>query len=400
MNPPPWSVDQLGALADEWIAEREEFLSAVQTYVTRQLPQVPAAQQQQPAAEVYYTELAAIGTRLHRFLQAIDGTAWYTLQRGLADFQRRLEAEFAPAARTDAQWLATVLAPATAVPVHTAVRQALCLLQQILHLYKALQGRFDFATIRFGGRLVSQIKYRLYPVRLALPAFQRYWLLEDADLEVCDPPADQTHAASGIRRYDVDRHRSAYTAYIPESYRPDRQWPLIVALHGASGNDEDFLWTWLKYAKSRGYLLLSGKSFGATWYPWDAPSVLLMLDDMRERYAVDPGRILLTGLSDGGSFSYDLGFAFPERFAGLAVVAGTLRPHQHSPHASRLPVYIAHGEKDQLFPAPFIRLVAQKLREWGHHVTYHELPGFGHAYPPGENAAILDWFKTHAKAVS
>jgi hypothetical protein len=104
---------------------------------------------------------------------------WYTLQRGLADFQHRLEAEFAPATRADAQWLATVRAPATAIPVHTAVRQALGLLQQVLHIYKALQGRFDFATIRFGWRLVSQIKYRLYPVRLALPAFQRYWLLDE-----------------------------------------------------------------------------------------------------------------------------------------------------------------------------------------------------------------------------
>ena len=40
-----------------------------------------------------------------------------------------------------------------------------------------------------------------------------------------------------------------------------------------------------------------------------------------------------------------------------------------------------------------IRLVVDKLREWGLNVTYHELAGFGHAYPPGENTAILDWFE-------
>jgi phospholipase/carboxylesterase len=187
---------------------------------------------------------------------------------------------------------------------------------------------------------------------------------------------------------------------VPEYYQADRPWPLIIAMHGASGNAEDFLWTWLKYAKSRGYLLLSAKSFGATWYPWDAPSLLLMLDDMQARYAIDPRRVLLTGLSDGGSFCYDVGFAFPERFAGLAVVAGILRPHTRHPQASRVPVYIAHGEKDQLFPVQFIRLVASKLQEWGHRVTYHELPGFGHAYPPGENAAILDWFATVSTAVN
>jgi phospholipase/carboxylesterase len=399
MSAPNWNAEHLGALADEWTAEREAFLSGVHAYLATQLPQ-SVATRQPIAPHDYAAELAAIGARLHRFLQVMDQTVWYTLQRGLGDFQRQLAAEFDAPARVDAQWLAQVAPPATAHAAHVAVQQALALLQHILDVYDALHGQFDFATVRYGWRVVSQIKYRLYPVRLALPALQRYWLLDDADLGACEPPGEQTDPAAGVRRFAVDKYRGAYTAYIPEYYRPDRQWPLIVALHGASGNDEDFLWTWLKYAKSRGYLLLSGKSFGSTWHAWDAPSVLLMLDDMLARYAVDPHRILLTGLSDGGSFSYEVGFAFPERFAGLAVVAGILRPHQRSPQASRLPVYIAHGERDQLFPAPFIRLVAEKLRGWGHRVTYHELPGFGHAYPAGENTAILDWFAAHAGPAS
>jgi phospholipase/carboxylesterase len=179
---------------------------------------------------------------------------------------------------------------------------------------------------------------------------------------------------------------------VPEYYQPDRPWPLLLTLHGGSGNDEDFLWTWLKYAKSHGYLLVSAKAFGTTWYAWDAPSLLLILDEMQARYCVDAKQVLLTGLSDGGSFSYEVGFAHPERFAALAVVAGILRPHQRSPQAGQLPVYIAHGARDQLFPVEFIRLVVSKLRDWGHDVTYHELVGFGHAYPPDENTAILDWF--------
>lgn len=394
MTTPSWSVDQLGALADEWIAERESFLSSLQAYLTTQLPQVPPAQQHHLPAEVYTTELAAIGTRLQQFLRTMDDTVWYTLQGRMTEYQRQLETEFGTAAQDDAQWLATVLPPNTVAHVHLAVRQAVALMQHILRVYKDLQGTFDFATLRFVRRVVSQMKYQLYPVRLSIPAFQRYWLLDTADLARCEPSVAEVDAAHGIQHHEVDRHRGAYTSYVPESYRADRPWPLILALHGGSGNDEDFLWTWLKYAKSRGYLLISAKSFGPTWYPWDAPSLLLMLDDMQTRYAIDPSRILLTGLSDGGSFSYDVGFAFPERFAGLAVLAGILRPHQRSEQASQLPVYIAHGERDQLFPVEYTRMVVAKLREWGHRVTYHELPQFGHAYPSGENMAILDWFET------
>jgi phospholipase/carboxylesterase len=400
MSEPEWSVDQLGALADEWLAEREVFLSNVQAYLATQLPKVIPAQQQALPTANYHAELASMSARLHRFLQVMDSTVWYTLQRRFADFQHQVEAEFGVPLRTDAQRLATLLPPAATEPVHNAVRHALGLMQYILHIYQDMHGSFDFSTLRITRQLVSQIKYLLYPVRLALPALQRYWLLDGTDIEVCEPSVSVMAPESGIQHHTIDRYRGAYTSYVPEYYQTDRSWPLIIAMHGANGTDEDFLWTWLKYAKSRGYVLLSAKSFGATWYPWDAPSLLLMLDDMQRRYAIDPHRILLTGLSDGGSFGYDVGFAFPERFTALAVVAGILRPHQRSPQASRLPVYIAHGERDQLFPAQLIRMVAAKLREWGHDVTYHELPGFGHAYPAGENTAILDWFDTVTTAAS
>ena len=38
-----WSVDQLGALADAWMAEREAFLAALHTYMETQLSQSAAA---------------------------------------------------------------------------------------------------------------------------------------------------------------------------------------------------------------------------------------------------------------------------------------------------------------------------------------------------------------------
>ena len=388
-----WSADQLGALADEWVAEREAFLSALHAYLATHVSQNPPAPLQPLTAVTYDAELAAIGERLSSFLHTMDSTPWYTFQHRVAEHQHALEMQYGAAAYADAVRLAALQPPSDASVRHDAVRQALAIMQHILHLYKELGGQFDFATIRFANRLASQIKYRLYPIRQHLPALLHYWLLDTADPDACEPPAADVDPCSGIQRYDAEGSRGAYTCYVPECYRAERSWPVLLTLHGGSGNDEDFLWTWLKYAKSRGYLLVSAKSFGPTWFPWDAPSLMFILDEIQARYHVAPDRILLTGLSDGGSFSYEVGFAWPERFHGLAVVAGILRPHQRSAQASQLPVYIAHGAQDQLFPVGYIRLVVDKLREWGHNVTYHELAGFGHAYPPGENTAILDWFE-------
>jgi len=395
-----WSVDQLGALADEWMAEREAFLSALHTYLAAQLSQSPPAQPHLIDPAVYDAELAAIGERLSSFLHTMENTPWYTLQHRMAEHQQALETQYGAAARDAAARLAALQPPAEAMAAHVAVRQALAILQHILQIYQEAQGQFSLTTRQMANRLASQMKYHLYPVRHHLPTMRRYWLLENADLEACEPAAAHVAPGSGIQRYEAAGPRGAYTCYVPEYYRADQAWPVLLTLHGGSGNDEDFVWTWLKYAKSRGYLLVSAKSFGPTWFPWDAPSLLHILDEVQARYRVDPERVLLTGLSDGGSFSYEVGFAWPERFHGLAVVAGILRPHQRSAQASRLPVYIAHGARDQLFPVSYIRLIVDKLREWGHEVTYHELTDFGHAYPPGENAVILDWFEKISPAPS
>ncbi len=396
MTDKSWRLDRLGALADEWIAEREIFLSAMHTYLDTHLRQYAQDALQPLAAEAYATEIDAIGERLCDFVGAMDRTLWYTLRsrEHMTAYQSELDTTYGATAIADAQRLAVLQPPEDAAAAHDALRRGLGLQHHILQVLKNLQGQFDFATLSFTRRLASRIKYFLYPVRAHVPAWQRYWLLDDADVTTCEPAPADVHPDSGIHRFDIDGHRGVYSAYVPEYYRPERAWPLIVSMHGANGNDEDFLWTWLKYAKSRGYLLLSAKSFGPTWHPWDIDSILLILEDMQARYQVDPSRILLTGLSDGGSFGYEVGFAHPERFAGLAIIAGILRPHHRSPEATRLPVYIAHGEKDQIFPIGFIRAVARNLSDWGHDVAFHELADFGHSYPPGENHAILDWFES------
>ena len=176
MSTEQWSADQLGALADEWAAEREAFLSAVQTYLARQLSQGPAGQPQSLAPALYDAELAAIGERLSSFLHTLDSTPRYTIQHRVAEYQQTLETQYGAAAEADAARLAAIQPPPAATALHDAVRQALAIMQHILHLYKELRGQFDFATVRFANRLASQIKYRLYPVRQHVPALLHYWL--------------------------------------------------------------------------------------------------------------------------------------------------------------------------------------------------------------------------------
>jgi phospholipase/carboxylesterase len=37
-----------------------------------------------------------------------------------------------------------------------------------------------------------------------------------------------------------------FSLYVPETYDAERAHPLVVALHGGSGNGGAFLWSWLR----------------------------------------------------------------------------------------------------------------------------------------------------------
>ena len=56
--------------------------------------------------------------------------------------------------------------------------------------------------------------------------------------------------------------RGGFSLYVPEYYTPDRAWPLVMALHGGSGNGRGFLWSWLRDARSFGAILVAPTATG------------------------------------------------------------------------------------------------------------------------------------------
>jgi phospholipase/carboxylesterase len=235
----------------------------------------------------------------------------------------------------------------------------------------------------------AQAQEHFYAVRLLLPPFRDYW---SADLA---PPAADAHAP--LVRVGAGGHHGGCSLYVPEQYDARRAWPVIVALHGGAGNGRDFLWTWVRDAKAHGYLVVAPSAVGSTWGEHDALGLLELLDWLAARYAIDPGRVLLTGLSDGGTFALVYGLAHPERFRALAPLCGVFHPinaaNGNLGRARGMPIYLVHGALDFLFPVTYAHLTRDVLLEAGAELRYRELPELSHAYPRSENAAILTWFE-------
>jgi dienelactone hydrolase len=251
-------------------------------------------------------------------------------------------------------------------------------------------------------RAFSQGKYLLYSVRAQLPILRQYWVLAE-DLprwtELETPGVEVAVKTGAMHRPATDTH-GEYSLYVPENYDPSRRWPFIIAMHGGHGRGDDYLLTWLRPAKSKGYIVLSPKSLDRTWsihQPGiDIRSILSIVEELLDEYAIDTGRFFATGLSDGGTFSYAIGLSCPRLFAGIAPIAGVLGPWAIPEESKKLPMFIVHGEKDFVFPVAIARAAYKLFTENGfENVTYKELPDWGHAYTYSINETlVLPWFES------
>jgi phospholipase/carboxylesterase len=245
----------------------------------------------------------------------------------------------------------------------------------------------------------------LYPLAARLPPVSNFFidpaLREDSD--VLARVAAPANPDTGIFHHDNEPgSRGGHSLYVPEYYTPDRSWPLVMALHGGHGHGRAFLWSWLRDARSRGAILVTPTATGPTWAlmgeDTDTPNLGRILQSVRQRCNVDPERLLLTGLSDGGTFCYVTGLESTSPFTHLAPVAAAFHPLMagvaDAERLRRLPVYLVHGRLDWMFPVEVARHAQQALSIAGAAVTYRELDDLSHTYPREINAAILDWLQT------
>jgi phospholipase/carboxylesterase len=127
----------------------------------------------------------------------------------------------------------------------------------------------------------------------------------------------------------------------------------------------------------------------------DTPNLVRILDIVRSRCNIDSRRMLLTGMSDGGTFCYVTGLDGASPFTHLAPVAATFHPLMaelaDAERLRGLPVHIVHGRLDWMFPVQVARQTRDLLSAAGADVTYRELDDLSHCYPREMNGPILKW---------
>jgi phospholipase/carboxylesterase len=258
-----------------------------------------------------------------------------------------------------------------------------------------------YRSMRFNTRAMEA----LYPVAAMLPPISRFFLddlhREDGALldrlaqsDASQPDRGVIHAGNG------PDDRGGFSLYVPEYYDGKAEWPLIIAMHGGSGHGRDFLWTWLREARSSGAFLVSATSRDRTWSLMgpdkDSTNLNAMIEHVATNYHLDRSRILLTGMSDGGTFTMLSGLLGGVPATHLAPISSAFHPvllqGAKPERLTDLPVYLTHGTLDWMFAIDGARVAQQALRDAGAKVEFREIEDLSHTYPREENTRIMNWF--------
>jgi phospholipase/carboxylesterase len=235
------------------------------------------------------------------------------------------------------------------------------------------------------------------------PAVSRYLLEPDKrdDQALLQRLAQPPHSESGLHHFaNQTNQRGGYSVFVPSWYDAAHPTPVIMALHGGSGHGRLFLYNWLPEARSRGLIVVAPTAIGNTWSLMepeiDRENLHKILTHVRDRWNIDPNQTLLTGMSDGGTFTLLSGLFDESPFTHLAPAAASFHPFllaMTSPkRPSGLPIHLTHGAQDWMFPIHTARMAYESLKAGGAAITYREITDLSHAYPRDAQGEVLDWF--------
>jgi predicted peptidase len=195
-----------------------------------------------------------------------------------------------------------------------------------------------------------------------------------------------------------------YLLYLPDGYQSTGEpWPLIMFLHGSGERGTD-----INRIKSNGppMLVEKGEKFPfillcpqcPEWIYWDNKFLISLLEEIESKYNVDKSREYLTGLSMGGNGTWSLAIENPGKFAAIAPMSASGEPDDVCA-LKNVPVWVFHGEKDDLVPLKEDADMVDALKRCGGDVQFTIYPNVGHgawveAY---NNPELYDWFLSHSR---
>lgn len=171
---------------------------------------------------------------------------------------------------------------------------------------------------------------------------------------------ESAHAAGLFMRSKISSDALEYVLWKPkeiEALAPGERLPLILFLHGRgeSGTDglkpaAQGLLRMMMFDRDRWPAVIIAPQKPAQDKLWDqyTAEVMAIVDQTMNELPIDPDRVYLTGLSQGGHGTWALGAAHPDRWAALAPICGWITDQTIPAKIASLPIWAFHGGADDV----------------------------------------------------
>jgi pimeloyl-ACP methyl ester carboxylesterase len=198
----------------------------------------------------------------------------------------------------------------------------------------------------------------------------------------------------------VDGVEHNYAVTVPAGYDPARRYQVRFQLHGGVGGRVD--------NKPRGNGQIgtlsgngSGEGAGAEQFyvipyawsdePWWSDDQVLNLhaivDALKRRYNIDENRVVVAGVSDGGTGAYYVAMRDTTPYANflplngyiMVLANGEIDDGRDFPNNLRnKPLFVVNGGKDRLYPISIVEPFTRHLMRNGVQIEYHPQPDGEH----------------------
>lgn len=143
---------------------------------------------------------------------------------------------------------------------------------------------------------------------------------------------------------------------------PAKKWPLVLVLHGSGGDavNAEEMTHFTAIAEAEGFVVVYPEGEDDQWNDRrgggseadDVTFIRALIDDEIAKHAVDPRRVYVTGMSNGGMMSFRLACELSDKIAAASAVAGLMpkigegecRP------THPMPMAIIAGSEDPIVP--------------------------------------------------
>lgn len=185
--------------------------------------------------------------------------------------------------------------------------------------------------------------------------------------------------------------------YVPTSYVATEPLPLLILLHGAGGDADNWFGSYAQRAEDARFVMLAPDSRGSTWdaihgkFGDDVSFINAALELVASEVAIDRTRMALVGFSDGATYSLSLGLANGDVFTHVIAYSPGFIVSSTNRGAPKF--FISHGTQDTILPiARTSREIVAVLRSRGYEVQYVEFDG-GHEVPSDISAQAMSWLQ-------